>query len=105
MSIIGVNDSGTPSRDAIRSRTAGTCSSVRASSRCASVCPIGINRIAADDDCTTVMAVFEKSLTLNYQVHAVCRENGIVILTTESTQIVRTQLYGYPTESPVLSWT
>ena len=66
---------------------------------------LSINRIAADDDCTAVMAVFEKSLTLNYQVHAVCQENGIVILTTEATQIVRTQLYGYPTESPILSWT
>ena len=64
---------------------------------------LSINRIAADDDSATVMTVFEKSFTLNHQVHALCQENGIVILGTEDTQIVRTQLYGHYTEIPALS--
>src|SRR5439155_17737818 len=48
MSIIGANDSGLVLPAASRSTTAGTRSSVADNSRCASVWPIGINRIAAD---------------------------------------------------------
>jgi hypothetical protein len=66
---------------------------------------LSINRIAADDDAATVMAVFEKSFNLNHQVHAVCQENGIAILTTEDIQTVHMQLYGRSIEIPTLSWT
>jgi ribosome biogenesis GTPase len=66
---------------------------------------LSINRIAADDDPATVMTVFEKSLTLSRQVHALCQENGILILNAEDSEIVRVQLYGYHVEIPALSWT
>ena len=65
---------------------------------------LSINRIAADDDSATVMAVFENSFTLGYQVHATCQANGIAILNSEEMQIVRAQLYGYQMEIPAFSW-
>src|SRR5512138_3845613 len=55
---------------------------------------LSINRIAADDDSDNVMAVFEKSLTLAHPVHALCQENGIIILNAADSQVVHTQLYG-----------
>lgn len=66
---------------------------------------LSINRIAADDDSDNIMAVFEKSFTLAHPVHALCQENGIVILNVEDSEVVRTQLYGRYAEVPVLSWT
>ena len=66
---------------------------------------LSINRIAADDDPATVMTVFEKSFTLSRQVHALCQENGILILNAEDSEVVRVQLYGDYTEIPALSWT
>ena len=66
---------------------------------------LSINRIAADDDSDKIMAVFEKSFTLAHPVHALCQENGIVILNAEDSEVVRTQLYGRYAEVPVLSWT
>ncbi len=66
---------------------------------------LSINRIAADDDSATVLAVFESSLTLHPRVHAGCREYGIVILGSADTEIVQAQLYGYGAEIPTLSWT
>jgi hypothetical protein len=53
-----------------------------------------INRIAADDDSVTVMAVFQDSLALPQQVHHLGQQNGITILKTEDARIVQTQLYG-----------
>src|SRR5512134_2401456 len=41
---------------------------------------LSINRIAADDDPETVMAVFQDSLTLVQQTHFVCQQYGIVLL-------------------------
>jgi len=64
-----------------------------------------INRIAADDDSDTVLAVFEGSLILTTQVQARCRENGIFILNGADIEIVQVQLYGRSTELPALSWT
>ncbi|HMB23321.1 MAG TPA: RNHCP domain-containing protein, partial [Anaerolineales bacterium] len=55
---------------------------------------LSINRIAADDDSETVMAVFQESLRLSHQVHVLCQQNGIAILSTEHIEIVRSQLYG-----------
>jgi RNHCP domain-containing protein len=66
---------------------------------------LSINRIAADDDSDNVMTVFEKSFTLAHPIHALCQENGIVILNAEDAEVVRTQLYGRYAEIPVLSWT
>ena len=55
---------------------------------------LSINRIAADDDSAMVMAVFQESFALDHHMHALCQENGIVILNTQDTEIVYAQLYG-----------
>jgi RNHCP domain len=66
---------------------------------------LSINRIAADDDSATVLAIFESSLTFNPRVQARCQEYGIVILNSADHEIVQVQLYGRYAEIPVLSWT
>ncbi len=59
---------------------------------------LSINRIAADDDSETVMAVFQESLKLDHQVRVLCQQYGIAILNAEHTGIVRAQLYGHTVE-------
>src|SRR5215217_4590387 len=66
---------------------------------------LSINRIAADDDSATVLAVFENSFIVAPRVQARCREHGIIILDSADTQIVQVQLYGHYAETPALSWT
>ena len=65
---------------------------------------LSINRIAADDDSETVMAVFEESLKLGHQIYSVCQQYGIAMLNAEATEIVHMQLYGRPAEIPALGW-
>ncbi len=64
---------------------------------------LSINRIAADDDSETVMAVFRESLSLGHPIRSLCQQNGIVVLNAEHTKIVHTQLYGGTLEISVLS--
>ena len=59
---------------------------------------LSINRIAADDDSATVMAVFQESLMLSHQVHQMNQQSGITILKKEDSKIVHTQLYGLSLE-------
>lgn len=65
---------------------------------------LSINRIAADDDSATIMAIFQDSLSLGKQSHMVALEYGIVILKAEDSQVVQTQLYGHAVETPVMDW-
>jgi RNHCP domain-containing protein len=65
---------------------------------------LSINRVAADDDSATIMAVFQESLIPGHQIHNTCQENGIVILSASDGEIVHTQLYGRYGEIPALSW-
>jgi hypothetical protein len=65
---------------------------------------LSINRIAADDDSGTVMAVFQESITLVQRIHALCQEAGIMLLKGEDTKLVHTQLYGRYTEISAMSW-
>ena len=65
---------------------------------------LSINRIAADDDPETVIAIFQGSFVLGNQMHALCQRNGIAILNAEHMQIVRTQLYGRAMEIPAMHW-
>jgi hypothetical protein len=65
---------------------------------------LSINRIAADDDPGTVLAVFEESLMLGHQFHALCQDHGIMILRAEDTKHVSTQLYGRQAEIPLMPW-
>jgi hypothetical protein len=65
---------------------------------------LSINRIAADDDPETVIAVFQDSLKLGQHTHFVCQQYGIVMLKTEDTKTVYMQLYGQTVELPAISW-
>lgn len=65
---------------------------------------LSINRIAADDDSATVMAVFQESLFPGHQLQNKCQADGIRLLTAQDTEIVHTQLYGRHVEIPALSW-
>ncbi len=63
---------------------------------------LSINRIAADDDSETVMAVFRASLSLGHPIRSLCQQNGIVVLNAGQTEIVQAQLYGDPLEISVM---
>ena len=65
---------------------------------------LSINRIAADDDSATVMAIFKESLMLGHQIHVICQQYGIVILNAKDTEVVYTQLYGRYAEIPAMSY-
>jgi hypothetical protein len=65
---------------------------------------LSINRIAADDEPVTVMAVFEGSLALGHPIRALCQQQGIVVLKAEQAKIVHTQLYGHSAEMPAIPW-
>ena len=73
--------------------------------QCTDCGTLSINRIAADDDSETVLAVFQGSLRLGHQVHTQCQENGIVMLKAKDSRNVYTQLYGHLAEIPMISWT
>ena len=72
--------------------------------QCTECKTLSINRIAADDDSETVMAIFQESLLPGRQFHALCQEYGILMLKTENTRIVYTQLYGHQAEVPMVNW-
>jgi RNHCP domain-containing protein len=61
---------------------------------------LSINRIAADDDAETVIAVFQESLTLGHQIYSRCQQFGIAILEAEHTEMVYIQLYGHAAAIP-----
>ena len=71
---------------------------------CAECKTLSINRIAADDDPETVMAVFRESFSLDHQFHSLCQQHGIAILSAEHNEIVYAQLYGRSIETPTMSW-
>lgn len=65
---------------------------------------LSINRIAADDDSTTVLAVYQESLSLEYRMQAVCHQNGIAVLNENEARIVHTRLYGRTGDISGRSW-
>ena len=71
---------------------------------CSGCNALSINRIAADDDAATVMAVFQESLAPGQQLRTVCQAQGIVLLKAEDTKMVHGQLYGRSAEIPVFGW-
>lgn len=72
--------------------------------QCVECKTLSINRIAADDDSETILAVFQASLTSGGQIHARCQEYGIVMLRADDLKIVHKQLYGHRTEFSVINW-
>jgi hypothetical protein len=59
---------------------------------CSECSSLSINRIAADDDPATIIAIFQAS-TEN-PIHTRCDENGIRMLEAHEVDIVYKQLYG-----------
>lgn len=53
-----------------------------------------INRIAADDDPQTILAVFEKSLTLPQEIKDEIKNQNIRLLDDKDREEIRTQLLG-----------
>jgi hypothetical protein len=53
---------------------------------------LSINRIAADDDPSTIVAVFHKSL--DHHVHQICEAHGILALQAHEVDLLYRQLYG-----------
>lgn len=60
---------------------------------------ISINRIAADDDAETVIAVFRESLTVHHQIMIMCNLYGILPLNADDIKMVTAQLYGQSSSS------
>src|SRR5512145_2904702 len=60
--------------------------------QCTECKTLSINRIAADDDPSTIMAVFQRSI--EDQVHNVCEPRGILTLKAHDSKSLRKQLYG-----------
>jgi hypothetical protein len=65
---------------------------------------LSINRIAADDDSGTVMAVFQASLALGQRAETLCQGYGIAMLKAEDVKRVQSQLYGISAGGPALGW-
>jgi hypothetical protein len=65
---------------------------------------LSINRIAADDDSGTVLAVFQASLALGPRADTLCQGYGIVMLKVEDVKMVQSQLYGISAGGRALGW-
>jgi hypothetical protein len=73
--------------------------------QCTECGTLSINRVAADDDSETILAVFQDSLMPGYQIYTLCQEYGIAVLKSEDAQTVYTQLYGLQIEIPFVALT
>jgi hypothetical protein len=71
--------------------------------QCTDCRALSINRVAADDDSETVLAVFQRSLLLGHQISTLCQEYGITMLKSADAKVVYAQLYGHQVETPVIS--
>jgi hypothetical protein len=71
---------------------------------CMECSAISINRIAADDDPETVMAVFQGSLAVHHQIKIMCNQYGIVPLIADEMELVKEQLYGQSLDISSIAW-
>jgi hypothetical protein len=63
---------------------------------------LSINRIAADDDSSKILAVFESSI--GSPVHGQCEAQGILTLKAGDLHAIQQQLFGRPLEVKVPAW-
>ena len=68
--------------------------------QCVECGTLSINRVAADDDSSTIMTVFQESLTND--IHSLCEGYGIRMLIAQDLDAVHQQLYGNALGIPVL---
>jgi hypothetical protein len=70
--------------------------------QCADCGTLSINRIAADDDSSAILDVFESSL--GNEIRALCERQGILALGEGDSGVLYRQLYGSSIEVPVPAW-
>jgi hypothetical protein len=70
--------------------------------QCTGCRALSINRIAADDDSSAILAVFEESL--ESEIHRLCEQQGILVLRASDSDGLRRQLYGSRVQVPVPAW-
>ncbi len=63
---------------------------------------LSINRIAADDDSSTILAVFQASI--GSPIHARCEAQGILTLKSADRHVIQRQLYGGRAKVTVPAW-
>jgi hypothetical protein len=61
---------------------------------------LSINRIAADDDASTIIEIFQASV--ENQSHIILDRHGILMLSSADTEILYKQLYGAKVEMPAV---
>ena len=61
---------------------------------CTECTALSINRIAADDDPSTIITVFQESLARYHQITFICNQYGILPLHTDDVEMIKSQLYG-----------
>jgi DNA-directed RNA polymerase subunit RPC12/RpoP len=66
--------------------------------QCVDCGSLSINRIAADDDSASLLAVFQTSI--DQPIHALCQANGILALNENDRDAVEKQIFG----AEVSSW-
>lgn len=76
-------------RNKYRSDTGGELMLVH---QCVDCGILSINRIAADDDAATLLAVFQSSL--GHQIDRLCEEQGILPLKAGNSAVLQKQLFG-----------
>lgn len=69
---------------------------------CVNCGALSINRIAADDDASTILAVFQASL--GDPIHVRCEAQGIRTLKAADLSVIQRQLYGSRAEVAVPAW-
>ena len=65
---------------------------------------ISINRIAADDDPSNILTVFQESLARHHQIKLVCNQIGILPLNADDVEMIKSQLYGHSMDIPSQIW-
>lgn len=68
--------------------------------RCLECGALSINRVAADDIPSTILSVFQESLTSD--IHRLCEGQGIRVLNLRDVDTLRKQLYGTEAKSSIL---
>jgi ribosomal protein L37AE/L43A len=69
--------------------------------RCTNCNRLSINRVAADDDPTKLLAVFKNSSLEMHLLQQICQEQGILLLKRSDKSLVHTRLFGNPSGEPV----
>ena len=62
---------------------------------------ISINRIAADDDPSSLIMIFRESLACHHQIKLMCQQFGIMPLNADDMEMIELQLYGQRMEIPM----